>query len=252
MKRVQLSALASLPVEKPRTRVGTNTNHFRDGESFSKTLAGGQQHCATSLFIPQGHEPSYAYPLIVWLHSDGDDAGQLLRVMPQISLRNFAAVAPQSTIGNSDTGFYWEQNSSGIESAVRDVAYAIDYARIRMNIASRRIFVAGSGAGGTMAFRVAFRLSNLVSGVVSINGAFPAGLQPLQAWPDCSDLQVCWLHSRDNRDFPEEALCSQLGLLHVAGFDVQLRQYPGEEECPVPALNEVNRWVMGQIGSAIL
>ncbi len=252
MKRVQLSPLAGLPVGEPKSLARIRKNEFLGEASLDRSTSSGLSAGQTSLFIPQNHEPAYAYPLIVWLHSDGDDSGQLLRVMPQVSLRNFAAVAPQASLGNSDGGFYWEQNQTGIESAVRNVANAIDYARIRMNIASQRIFIAGSGAGGTMAFRVAFRMSNLVSGVVSLNGALPAGLQPLQHWPECRKLQVMWAHSRDCENLTEETLCDQLGLLHVAGFDVQLRQYPGADECPPIALGDINRWVMEQIGTAIL
>jgi len=252
MKRVQLSPLAGLPVAKPRPRVPNSRNESGNHASPANRPLGVSHPGRTSLFIPQNHEPAYAYPLIVWLHSNGDDSGQLLRVMPQISLRNFAAVAPQAKTGNFDSGFYWEQTGSGISAAVRDVASAIDYARVRLNVSSNRIFIAGSGAGGTMAFRVAFCLSNLVNGVVSINGGLPEGLQPLQSWPQCRSLQVLWAHSRTCELLSEDALCAQLGLLHVAGFDVQLRQYPGADECPQPALGDLNRWVMEQVATAIL
>ena len=50
-----------------------------------------------ALFAPLHYEKNYAYPLIVWLHGPGGDEGQLKRIMPCISTRNYAAVAPRGT-----------------------------------------------------------------------------------------------------------------------------------------------------------
>ncbi len=252
MKRVLLSPLVDEPGSRqinqvtqtaPAGRSPTAEDHFRRRKSQSGALR---------LFSPLHYEPGYAYPLLVWLHSSGDDSRQLLRVMPRISLRNFAAVAPQASEGDSARGYLWRQSPPGIEAACHSVKAAIDHARMRLNVAGDRIWLAGLGAGGTMAFRVAFQLHDIFSGVLSFNGALPDGLAPLSQWRSCRRLPVFWAHQRHSIELGEERLCRQLKLLHVAGFDVHLRQYPGGDGLPCAATwADANRWMMGQIPGVI-
>ena len=57
------------------------------------------QDTTYALFAPLHYESGYAYPLIVWLHGRGNDERQLLRIMPQVSMRNYVAVAPRGLGG---------------------------------------------------------------------------------------------------------------------------------------------------------
>jgi phospholipase/carboxylesterase len=57
---------------------------------------------------------------------------------------------------------------------------------------------------------------------------------------------------RGSAGFDESDLCDQLKLLHVAGQDVELRQYPGTTEMPAKVLADVNRWIMNKISSSII
>ncbi len=204
------------------------------------------------LFLPLHYEPNYKYPLIVWLHSGGDDSAQLLRVMPGISLRNYVGVAPAGNLGNPAQGNQWSQSPSGISAAVERVSQAIDHAQIKTSIRPDRVFLAGYGNGGTMALRVGFELSHLVAGVLSFNGPFPQGMTPLRDWMSCRKVPLFWSHGRKSEEFCEGKLCDQLKLLHIAGFNVTLRQYPHGDELPATALSDANRWIMESISSAIV
>ena len=205
-----------------------------------------------TLFLPMHYEPGYSYPLVVWLHSDGDDRQQLNRILPEISMRNYVGVGPEALAGNRHTGYVWEQTAAGIDHAVQSVCDAIDYAQMNLNINTERILLAGYGAGGTMAYRVGLEIPQLVSGIVSLNGALPEQATPLRGWMDCRDLPVFWGHCRKSLQFSEERLCHQLKLLHVAGFTVTLRQYPHGDELPTQMLSDLDRWIMEMIGSAII
>ena len=44
------------------------------------------------LFLPQGYEPGYAYPLVVWLPDPAAGEFDLGRAMARTSLRNFGAL----------------------------------------------------------------------------------------------------------------------------------------------------------------
>lgn len=216
---------------------------------FSKQLFASTSD--PTLFVPMHYEAGYSYPLIVWLHSDGDDRNELTRVMPELSMRNYVGVGPQAQAGNEHHGFYWEQTPTSINHSVQAVCDAIDYARMTLNISSERIFLAGFGSGGTMAYRVGLEIPEVVSGIISLNGPMPDELTPLRDWMRCRELPLFWGHCRKSLEFSEDKLCEQLKLLHVAGFSVTLRQYPNGDELPTQMLTDLDRWIMEMIQSAV-
>jgi phospholipase/carboxylesterase len=260
MNRIQLSTLATLtqtedpsradkPASTPAAAQIART--LRNFASSPTAQTAPTALTTPALFTPLHYEPGYAYPLIVWLHSNGDDQTQVQRIMPAISLRNFIAVAPQANVGDAASGYYWQQTSQGIEEAAASVIQAIDQAQLKLNVAPHRIFLAGYGAGGTMALRVALELSHALAGVVSINGPLPSGMTPLRDWMSCRQLPIFWAHCRKSQDFSEALLCDQLKLLHVGGFSVTLRQYPAGDELPAQALSDLNTWIMESFASTV-
>ena len=50
-----------------------------------------------SFFLPLHYTPSYEYPLVIWLHSNGFNENQIDHVMPYISLRNYVGVGIRGT-----------------------------------------------------------------------------------------------------------------------------------------------------------
>ncbi|MEZ6093742.1 MAG: hypothetical protein R3C03_05830 [Pirellulaceae bacterium] len=237
--RIQLGPLATI------TNRSEKQNVVRDATS---TYALSRQH---QILLPMHYERHYAYPLIVWFHSAGDDASQLNRIMPEISLRNYVAVAPLGTTGNLCNGFTWEHAPHDVDEAANVTIDAIDFALARTNIASNKIFFAGYAEGGTMALRLGLKMANRVAGVISINGGLPNGLNPLGNWKGCRQVPVLLSHCKKSTEFSEVDLCEQLKLLHVGGFNVTVRQYPFGDELPAIALTDVNRWIMESINSAI-
>jgi phospholipase/carboxylesterase len=241
MNRIQLSPLAmsetAKQIKKSQTVLESPTQY---------TVA--QQH---QLFVPMKYEAKYAYPLIVWFHSCGDDQSQVLRVMPEVSLRNYIAVAPQANQGNPQRGYFWDQTPDCIEHARRTTAQAIEHAMSRLNVASHRVFLAGYGSGGTMAMRVALRMVDRVAGVISVNGGVPQGFTPLGNWKACRQLPILMAHCKNSLEFPEDRLCEQIKLLHVGGFNVTVRQYPFGDELPQLALRDLNRWIMESIETSV-
>lgn len=210
-----------------------------------------QANESCSLFVPLQYEKNYAYPLIVWLHSDGQNASQLQKTMLEISHRNYVGTAVQSFQGNERSGYFWDQEFETFETAHESVMHAIDLTRSRLNINADRVFLAGAGSGGTMAFRLAFQSPEMFAGVISINGALPEEM-PFCNWESSRLTPVYWAQGRKSQELDESQLCQQLRLLHIAGFSVTLRQYPmADLLCPKP-LSDVDRWIMESIGSSVL
>jgi phospholipase/carboxylesterase len=199
------------------------------------------------LFAPIHYEPNYAYPLLVWFHEPGTDEQQLLHIMPAVSVRNYVAAAPRGLpIGEGRWG--WPQTVEAIHETEQRVAETIEAVEQRYHVAEDRIFVAGFGAGGTMALRLALASPQRFAGAVSLCGALPAGHTPLGRLNEARRLPVLLAVARDSCVYPPAAACNDLRLLHTAGLLTTLRQYhPGGQQLLPHMLGDLNRWIMEQV-----
>ncbi len=207
-----------------------------------------------ALFMPLHYEANYAYPLLVWLHGPGDDENQLKRIMPLVSMRNYVGVAPRGTVtggadGVSPSGVSWCQSQQHILLAEQRVFEAIDTARRKTNIAQERVFLAGFGTGGTMAYRVAMNHPDRFAGVLSLDGPFPSGGAPLRNLPAARQVPVFVACGRSSRTYAPERVCDDLRLFHIAGLSLALRVYPCGHEITSEMLGDVDRWIMEMIAS---
>jgi phospholipase/carboxylesterase len=203
-----------------------------------------------TVFGPLHYEANYAYPLIVWLHGPGDSEQQLKRIMPMISLRNYVAVAPRGTAETCGGGYEWRQSEGHIQAADERVVECVEAACERFNVAAHRVFLAGYGCGGTMAFRVALNNPRRVAGVLSFGGSLPTGRAPLAQLQAARRLAVFVACTRASRNYPTPVVCDDLRLLHTAGMSIVLREYPGDDSLTTHMLADMDRWVMEQITAA--
>jgi pimeloyl-ACP methyl ester carboxylesterase len=179
------------------------------------------------VFVPQGYEAGYDYPLLVWLTDPTAIGFDLGRVMARLSLRNFVAV----------------QAAGGSTAVWR----AIDRVGDRLSIHPRRIWLVGQAAGGTEAFRVACRHPDSFAGVVSLGGPFPldeAIFSRIDAIRRMPMLQCC---SSVAAAAGAAQIDRTLRLFHAAGAMLAMRIYPGAENCSRAMLGDVNRWLMEEI-----
>lgn len=212
----------------------------------------------TSLFAPIHYEANYAYPLLVWLHDAASTERQLRNVMPRISLRNYVGVAVRGheglpdddtpTLSGAATHYSWFQCADGIELASDHVAQSIELAQEKFHVNPRRVFLAGAGVGGTMALRLALRSPRLFTGVISLGGTLPEGHLPLAALNAArQQLRVLLTQSRTDNAYRTTQLCDDLRLLHSAGIDVTVRQYPQQDYLGQAQLSDVDTWMMSQL-----
>jgi phospholipase/carboxylesterase len=203
---------------------------------------------AYQLLAPVHYEPNYAYPLLIWLHSAGDDQRQLLRVMPHVSLRNYVAIGPQGVVTEPcGYSYCWSGDLASPEAAWRRVHQAIDVARQRYNVHPDRIFLAGLGDGGTMALRLALSEPELFAGVASIGGAFPRNCAALSRLSAARDLPLLIMRGLESTDYPESQMCDEIRLFHAARMQVHLRQYTCGDDLIVPMLRDLDSWLMEQV-----
>jgi len=242
-------------------------------ESFSPRRNGDSRRRAFPHFLvaPIKYEKNYSYPLLVWLHDSSANEAELFDVAPQISSRNYVAVAPRGLAASrSDlvcsrsndgrlvvektrqTAYYdWPETEEGVSEAENLVFHSIDQALAKFNVHRRRVFLLGRGTGGTMALRVALRNPREFAGVVSIDGAFPTlERQPLRDWRSARDLPILMTTGLGSSAIPQ-LTPKQLRLFHTAGLTVVIRQYNERPDEPNAAetrmkkiLLDVNRWTM--------
>lgn len=198
------------------------------------------------LLVPQHYERNYAYPLLVWMHDGGGREQELKQIMPLVSLRNYVSLAVRGT-SQVDSGFGWSETAEGIEAAETRVAEAVAAAQRRFNVHRDRVFLAGAGAGGTMALRLALRSAERYAGGASIGGSFPQGHRPLMRLHAARDSKLLIMHCRDSQTYRVEQVCGELSLFHAAGMSVTLRQYPCGDELTTQMLRDLDVWLMEQV-----
>ncbi|HMO14206.1 MAG TPA: hypothetical protein PKD64_10645 [Pirellulaceae bacterium] len=247
MNRIKLSPLSQLGFSSPKVK---KLAELRKPQPSRTVAFDDHVHDLFdyTLFIPQHYEAKYAYPLLVWLHADGQDHRQVLKMMPHLSHRNYTAVSISSPFGDGCTS--WLQDPVCIERTAERIEVAINHAKLRLNVDPERVFIVGCGSGGTMAMRVAFAFPNWFAGVISLNGEVPQDGQPLGSWTRCRNLPIFWAHARRSNRFGECTLCQNLKLLHVAGFSLVLKQYPCGDSLDSQVFHDMNTWIMETISDS--
>jgi phospholipase/carboxylesterase len=207
-----------------------------------------------SVFVPLHYEPGYAYPLLVWLHGQGESESILPDVMARVSLRNYVGVAPQGTVvvksGTSCAAYGWSEEDDHLMWAEQRVDSAIEAADRRLHIHRDRIFLAGRGKGGTMALRLALADPGRFAGAASFGGPFPQGSCPLARFVEARHLALLVAYAADGTDVTSQRQDRDLYLLHTAGLNVSTWKLPGEGFLLSKMPAELNRWMMQRVCAA--
>jgi phospholipase/carboxylesterase len=182
------------------------------------------------LFLPQGYERGYRYPLLVWL-PDSSQPIDFGRAMGRLSLRNYVAIEAAPTIHDADEAM-WQ---------------AIDHATAVTNIHPERIFLIGVSQGGTAALRLACRHATAIAGGVSLGGPFPLDEGSLGRLSDVRRLPMLMCTAHTNSTHEAASIERTLRVFHAAGASLAMRIYPSNRRLTRSVLQDVNRWLMDTI-----
>lgn len=232
----------TLPMASP-TATPSDTVAFA-GEPRVRLLDPCESLPPVARFVPMHYEANYAYPLVVWLHGAGQSQQDLPMVMRHISTRNYLGAAPQGMPCETGEGLTWHDDPTGIEEAEQRVFDAVAETAEQLNVHPQRVFLAGVGAGGTTALRVALAHPHAFAGAASFMGPLPTGRGPLRRINDLRNLPLLVASTRESVDYPEARLCKDLRLLHSAGASLSIRQYPGADDLATGMLEDFDRWLM--------
>ncbi|WP_197528255.1 alpha/beta hydrolase [Posidoniimonas polymericola] len=229
----------------PAIKLAFTSTVERPSEDRIQLYEASGEETPVSTFVPQNFERNYAYPLVVWLHGQDQNECDLPHVMRHVSTRNYLAVAPRGVDESLEVegGYAWSDAPDSVEEAADRVFDALQQAQ-RFNINDRRVFLAGVGAGGTLAMRLAMRHPETFAGAATFDGALPTGNSPLGRVNELRSLPILLSSSRESQEYPEQQLCDDLRLLHSAGATVSVRQYPGGDDLTTAMLADFDRWMM--------
>ena len=222
------------------------------GTFATAMIASSQQPIRT--YLPAAYERRYAYPLVVFFHSDGGNEEAAAAVAPKLSDRNFIGLGlrgPQS-LGMTDdgsAGYGWDGATT--DDLEEYVVRAVEQTRREYHVHSERIYFAGIGNGATAAFRAGFRLANRIAGIASLNGPFPTAEpgQPLFRMPDVRKLKVLIGHGTSNSETCVNEAERAYRLMYAAGANVRYLTYATNMTISNDMLQDVNRWIIGNLNA---
>jgi phospholipase/carboxylesterase len=223
---------------------------FRPDEGFYTSEVPAPRPLPIRTFAPVGYEPRYPYPLIVFLHGEGGNEEQILRLAPRVSRRNFVAIGLRGPVclgpdRRGALGFSWggPEHFDLIEDYLLN---AVRQTRQHYHIHSERIVLAGFAEGAAMAYRLGLTFPDKINGVIALNGHLPRANRPLLKLPQTRGLQVLIGHGIANSVVPLSMVQADRRLLWSAGMDVELRTYATNHRLHKDMLRDVNRWIISR------
>jgi len=200
------------------------------------------------LVLPQGYEPNYAYPLLIWLTQRAPQAAPdrpkpfaaapLAATMREVSERNCIGLAI------SHDG----QNLSD------RVLAAMGLARKRCHLHTERVYIAGRGQDGTQALALGLEHPGWFAGIVALSAPAPRERCLLRHLPALRGKRVLLGVAAD--DQPELVAQNRAlqKMLWSAGLEVNAVAYDNSGRLPYGFLREIDRFVMKGVAreSAVL
>lgn len=200
------------------------------------------------LFLPQAYEPGYSYPLLILLHGHGQRETDWVRIVPQMSRRNYVCIGLRGPHGvhrrDRGMGYGWGRGRRSNGALEDYLLAAIGATREMCNVHAERVFLAGFCEGASVAYQLGFTLSGIVKGVVALNGWLPPGPLPLRHARGPSAPRLFIGHGTENAVVPLSKAEEAYRLLNAAGVSVQLRHYPVGHNLVPAMLRDADRWVM--------
>ena len=207
-------------------------------------------------YLPEHYERKYAYPLVVFFHEEGANEESALQLAPQVSDRNFIAIALRGTQALATgegglPGFGWDNTET--DDLEEYVVRAVEETRRRYHVHSERIYFAGVGEGTLAAYRAGFRLANRIAGIAALNGPFPTPERkmPLFRMDDLRRLRIFIGHGIANTHIPCGLAEKAHKLMYAARANVPFRTYGTNRSIHPDMLRDVNRWIIGNLNAEI-
>ena len=137
------------------------------------------------LFVPSSLQPGQPAPLVVILHPCPANGAQVAvgsHLDEVAAAQHFVVVFPDGGVMAATGGNCWDAGTccTGADD-ITFISHLIDVLTARLQLDKSRVFVAGFSFGAAMAYRVGCQLSDKVTAIASVSGAFVfSGCHPAQ------------------------------------------------------------------------
>ncbi|MFM7163495.1 MAG: hypothetical protein ACKO3P_24350 [Planctomycetaceae bacterium] len=182
------------------------------------------------LFVPEGYEESYAYPLLVWLSTVPVSGPEFADRMRLISDRNHLGVSiPISEMAEP----------AEIEAQVIEVVTNV---RRALHVHSERVVLVGQNHSALPAIEIALRNPDWFHGVIALGGQPPQTARLFGRFGELRGLRVLLAGSAERRE-PQRWRRLERELWS-AGCDVQLWSWLEDTPPTERVLRQIDRWMM--------
>ncbi|MEM9701459.1 MAG: hypothetical protein AAF907_03330 [Planctomycetota bacterium] len=195
-----------------------------------------------AIAVPEGYEPGYAYPLVVWLHDTGSSEHTLHAVLRGVSDRNYLGLSVRGAACEAagGTGFGWS------DRAVAEVAdrlpALVAAMKTEWNVHTERIYLAGLGSGADAAAALlAARPEWFAGAALLAGGTLPPTEGDVEALTD-KRLLLC---GEGGRRSAPAVLAAAAGWRELgARAEVRLTE---EKPLSAAVLRALDRWLMAGV-----
>lgn len=196
------------------------------------------------LYIPDGYEPNYAYPLLIWLNTHADIAD----IMNGLSTRNYLALAYNWTdLANQHIST--NLSAQGYLCEDHPLARSIRTVRQQLNIHSERIYLAGHDESATLALDLLLHQPEWFAGAICLQGGFPREPHALAAFPKMAGKQVFQQIAASDLDNATVRANMLAKTLFAAGMDVHTCIDEDHTILGDSILREIDSWLMNNIAT---
>jgi phospholipase/carboxylesterase len=216
-------------------------------EGYYKSVVETNRAHRLLTFMPTGFVSTYEYPLILFLHREGNNEQQIKKLMPHLSRRNYICTGLRGTVPmyreDGRQGFGWDSQAGLSDELEEYTLAAIADCYDRLPVHADRIFLCGVGEGAAQAYRLAFSFPNKFAGVIALNGKLPKN-GPLWRLSQTRKIPVFMGHGEENQQISHAQAKQDHKLLYTAGMDVNFNSYQTTEKLQPAMFRDMDRWIM--------
>ncbi|NNJ27170.1 PHB depolymerase family esterase [Alienimonas chondri] len=200
----------------------------------------------SAVAVPEGYEPGYAYPLVVWLHDTGSSEHTLHAVLRGVSDRNYLGLSVRGAACDAagGTGFGWSDRA--VAEVAERLPALVSAVKAEWNVHTERVYLAGLGSGADAAAALLTARPEWFAGAALLAGGT---LPPMDCGPTALAGKRILLCGEDGRRSAPTVLAAAAGWRET-GARAEVRLTNDEPMSPA-ALRAVDRWLMAGVAVGV-
>lgn len=227
---------------------GLNAINHTDEPAARRSARPRGRKVSKLVVLPESYQPRYAYPLIVWLHAAGEDEAAGQQALTAISDRNYIGLAVRGDL-RLRTGYDWSSDIVGHAFRIGGIVAKLSR-KYRIN--PDRIYLAGTGMGGTRALQLLLTTPELWTGAANLQGEVPTDVRAALNMRMLRHKRVLLSRQLGGNPAQLASVVSSSRQFHDQGLDVTTRLYqPSGKRITNRMLREIDHWIMAAVSTAI-